>query len=48
MTLGQFPIFRDQIEYGEVSPGPDDSFGVIFSAVALVGEPQCAVHISVT
>ena len=43
MTLGQFMIFRGQIAYGKVRPDPDESFGVIFSALALLGGPQCAV-----
>ena len=48
MTLGPNPIFRGQIVYGQVRPDPDESFGVIFSPVALLGGPQCAVQISIT
>ena len=48
MTLGTFPIFRGQIAAGKVRPDPDEAFGVIFSTVALLGEPRYAVQISVT
>ena len=48
MTLGQFAIFRGKISYGNVRPDPDESFGVIFSVVALLGEPKCAVQVSIT
>ena len=45
MTLAQFP--GGQIAFGKVRPDIDKSFGVIFSAVALLGGPQCVVQISV-
>ena len=48
LTLGPFPMCRVEIAFGKVRPDPDESFGVIFSAVALLGGPQCAVQISVT
>ena len=37
MTLGQLPTFRGQNTVLEVTPDLDESFGVIYSAVALLG-----------
>ena len=47
MTLGHLPTFRGQTAIVKVRPDPDESFGVIFSAIALLGAPQCAVQIMV-
>ena len=48
MVLGHLPTIRGQTAIGKVSPDLDESFGVISSAVGLLGGPQCAVEISVT
>ena len=45
MTLGQRMTLGGQIANGKVRSGSCESFGAIFGALALLGEPQSAVQI---